>query len=142
MLTAKVRLYPLPTSSWALEIEDLAGMDSRSFVWPHHGSSGWGSHGQVNIKMGKTKAVHGLGLRDRQHWPAVTWMDGGDRGVLHQRRVAGTKAASRDIETGLWLMPSVTKRKNITLVAAVLSICVVDFAINAGRYSQQGCSFQ
>jgi hypothetical protein len=32
-------------------------------------------------------------------------------------------------------MPSVLKRKNITLVAAVLSIYVVDFAINAGTYS-------
>jgi hypothetical protein len=39
-------------------------------------------------------------------------------------------------------MPSVIKRKNITLVVAVLSIYVVDFAINAGTYSQQGCSFQ
>jgi hypothetical protein len=82
MLAAEARLYPLPTSSWALEIEDLAGMDSWSFVGAHHGASGWGNHGQVNIEMGKTKTIHGLGLRDRQHWPAVTWMDGGDRGLL------------------------------------------------------------
>lgn len=75
MLTPKIRLYPIPASSWALQIEDVASMDSRSSLWAHHGACGRCNHGPVSIEMGKTEAVHGLGLHARQRWLAVAWMD-------------------------------------------------------------------
>lgn len=78
LMLTKGRLYPIPTPSWPLEIEDVPSMARWSSIWAHHGAHSWCNYGSVNIEMGKTKTVHGLGLRDGQRWPAVAWMDRGN----------------------------------------------------------------
>ena len=104
-------------------------MDRRASIRPYHAAGGGSASGQFKVEMGKAETVHGWGSSDCGCLSIGIRVDGGDS--THVREGAGD-GWSLDIDGSGDPAYKVVQAKACTIALAVLTIYVVDFAINAG----------